>query len=95
VPFSQFTKTVPAKKTACKVPCRGGVPKPIDDGITGPFVAVGDIESIVQEALPMLSNPARLCAVWDATRKTARIRFCASLVVPQYVRYYESILKAS
>jgi hypothetical protein len=29
----------------------------------------------------------------EAGRKTAQTRFCATLVVPQYVRYYESVLK--
>jgi hypothetical protein len=28
----------------------------------------------------------------DAGRKTAQSRFCATLVVPQYVRYYEQVL---
>jgi len=28
----------------------------------------------------------------EAGRKTAQTRFCATLVVPQYMRYYESVL---
>jgi hypothetical protein len=28
----------------------------------------------------------------DAGRKTAQKRFCSSLVVPHYVRYYEQVL---
>jgi len=28
----------------------------------------------------------------EAGRKTAQKRFCSSLVVPQYVRYYEAVL---
>jgi hypothetical protein len=30
-----------------------------------------------------------------AGRKTARKRFCSSLVAPHYVRYYESVLGAA
>jgi len=28
----------------------------------------------------------------EEARRTAQKRFCASLVVPQYVRYYEKVL---
>jgi len=28
----------------------------------------------------------------EAARKNAQKRFCANLVVPQYVRYYEKVL---
>jgi hypothetical protein len=31
-------------------------------------------------------------AMRDAGRKAAQSRFCATLVVPQYIRYYESII---
>ena len=30
----------------------------------------------------------------EAARKMAQKRFCASLVVPRYVRYYEEVLKS-
>jgi hypothetical protein len=43
-------------------------------------------------ALGLLNDRPRLEAMRDAGRKTAQKRFCASLVVPQYVRYYESVL---
>ena len=35
---------------------------------------------------------ARLEGMREAGRKTAQKRFCASLVVPQYVKYYERVL---
>ena len=31
-------------------------------------------------------------AMREAGRKTAQTRFCSSLVVPHYVRYYEEVL---
>jgi N-acetyl-alpha-D-glucosaminyl L-malate synthase BshA len=75
---------------ACKVPSIatrvGGVPELIDDGETGLLYTVGDIEGMAQGALSLLSNPARLAAMRNAGRRTAQERFCASLVVPQYVR---------
>jgi N-acetyl-alpha-D-glucosaminyl L-malate synthase BshA len=82
---------------ACKVPTistrLGGVPELIDDGATGLLYPVGDVEAMAQGALGLLKDKARMEAMRDAGRKTAQSRFCASLVVPQYVRYYESVLK--
>ena len=43
-------------------------------------------------ALGLLKDRARMEAMREAGRKTAQKRFCSSLVVPHYVRYYESVL---
>jgi N-acetyl-alpha-D-glucosaminyl L-malate synthase BshA len=79
---------------ACKVPSIatrvGGVPELIDDGITGLLYAVGDTDAMAKGALSLLGDRARLEAMREAGRKTAQTRFCSTLVVPQYVRYYES-----
>jgi len=84
---------------ACKVPSIatqvGGVPELIDDGETGLLYPVGDVEGMALGALSLLRDRGRLDAMRDAGRKTAQKRFCSSLVVPHYVRYYEQILGAS
>ena len=81
---------------ACKVPSIatrvGGVPELIDDGVTGLLYPVGDIEGMSLGALSLLKDREKLDAMRDAGRKTAQKRFCSSLVVPHYVRYYESVL---
>jgi N-acetyl-alpha-D-glucosaminyl L-malate synthase BshA len=81
---------------ACKVPCIatrvGGVPELIDDGVTGLLYSVGDVEGMAEGAVSLLKDRERLEAMRDAVRKTAQKRFCASLVVPHYVRYYEQVL---
>lgn len=81
---------------ACKVPSVatrvGGVPELIDDGETGLLYNVGDVEGMATGVLSLLNDPARLAAMREAGRRTAQKRFCASLVVPQYVRYYEKVL---
>jgi glycosyltransferase involved in cell wall biosynthesis len=81
---------------ACKVPSIatrvGGVPELIDDGVTGLLYAVGDIEGMSSGALGLLRDRDRLDAMRDAGRKTAQTRFCSTLVVPHYVRYYEQVL---
>ena len=81
---------------ACRVPSIatrvGGVPELIDDGETGLLYKVGDVEGMALGALGLLQDKPRLETMREAGRKTAQKRFCASLVVPQYVRYYEKVL---
>lgn len=83
---------------ACKVPSIatrvGGVPELIEDGRTGLLYDVGDVDGMAAGALSLLRDRERLNAMRDAGRQTAQKRFCASLVVPQYVRYYEETLKS-
>ncbi len=84
---------------ACKVPSIatrvGGVPELIDDGVTGLLFPVGDVDAMAAGALSLLNDTARLKAMREAARKDAQKRFCANLVVPQYVRFYEQVLGAS
>jgi len=81
---------------ACKVPSIatrvGGVPELIDHGVTGLLYEVGDVDGMAAGALGLLKDRERLQAMREAGRKTAQSRFCATLVVPQYVRYYEAVL---
>ncbi|HTW61577.1 MAG TPA: N-acetyl-alpha-D-glucosaminyl L-malate synthase BshA [Terracidiphilus sp.] len=81
---------------ACKVPSIatrvGGVPELIDDGENGLLYDVGDVDEMAAGTLALLGDEARLQAMRDAARKAAQKRFCASLVVPQYVRFYEQVL---
>ena len=81
---------------ACKVPSIstrvGGVAEVIDDGVTGLLYSVGDVENMAAGAVGLLKDRGRLEAMREAGRKTAQERFCSSLVVPHYVRYYEQVL---
>jgi N-acetyl-alpha-D-glucosaminyl L-malate synthase BshA len=81
---------------ACKVPSIatrvGGVPELIDEGVNGLLFPVGDVEGMAKGALSLLNDRSRLDAMREAARKNAQKRFCSTLVVPQYVRYYEQIL---
>jgi L-malate glycosyltransferase len=81
---------------ACKVPAIatkvGGVPELIDDGVSGLLYDVGDVEGMAAGALGLLKDRSRLEVMRDAARKTARTRFCATLVLPQYMKYYEQVL---
>jgi N-acetyl-alpha-D-glucosaminyl L-malate synthase BshA len=82
---------------ACKVPSIatrvGGVPELIDDGVTGLLYEVGDVEAMALGTLGLLNDRERLEEMRDAGRKAAQKRFCSSLVVPQYVKFYEQTLE--
>jgi hypothetical protein len=60
--------------------------------VTGRLYEVGDVDGMAAGAISLLKNRDRLEAMREAGRKTAQKRFCSSLVVPHYVRYYESVL---
>ncbi|MGH9599328.1 MAG: N-acetyl-alpha-D-glucosaminyl L-malate synthase BshA [Terracidiphilus sp.] len=81
---------------ACKVPSIatrvGGVPELIDDGVTGLLYEPGEVDAMAAGALDLLNSRQRLDKMREAARHSAQKRFCASLVVPQYVRFYEHVL---
>jgi N-acetyl-alpha-D-glucosaminyl L-malate synthase BshA len=81
---------------ACRVPTIatrvGGVPELIDDGVTGLLYGVGDVDAMAAGAIGLLKERERLDVMRDEARKTARSRYCATLVLPLYVKYYEQVL---
>ncbi|HEX3893698.1 MAG TPA: N-acetyl-alpha-D-glucosaminyl L-malate synthase BshA [Terracidiphilus sp.] len=81
---------------ACRVPTIstrvGGVPELIDDGVTGLLYSVGDVDGMAEGAIRLLKNRGKLEVMGDEARKTARSRFCSTLVLPLYVKYYEQVL---
>jgi L-malate glycosyltransferase len=81
---------------ACKAPAIatrvGGVPELIEDNVNGMLFDVGDVDAMAAGATALLRNPERHEAMRDAARRTAQTHFCSTLVVPQYVEFYEEIL---
>ena len=81
---------------ACGVPAIatrvGGVPELIDDQINGLLFEVGDVESMANAAIGLLSDRSRLQSFSAAARQTARERFCASSIIPRYEEYYERVV---
>ena len=70
----------------------GGVPEVIDHGETGFLAEVGDVETMANYAIEVLSDEARLRGMGQEARKRARARFCADKIIPQYEQFYECIL---
>jgi L-malate glycosyltransferase len=81
---------------ACKVPAIatrvGGVPELIDHEETGLLYEVGDVDGMAEGIIGLLNDRERLELMRDTARRTAQKRFCSTLVLPQYVKYYESVL---
>ena len=81
---------------ACQTPAVathvGGVPEVITDGKDGLLFAVGDVDGMAEAAVALLSDRERHQAMRTAARKTAQDHFCTTRILPQYVRYYESLI---
>jgi glycosyltransferase involved in cell wall biosynthesis len=81
---------------ACKVPAIatrvGGVPELIDHGESGLLYEVGDVDGMAEGIIGLLQDRERFQQMRDTARRTAQKRFCSTLVLPQYVKYYESVL---
>jgi len=73
----------------------GGVPEVIEDGVSGYLAEVGDVDTMAQRAIELLSDENRLRAMGKAARAMARARFCASKIVPQYEDFYRRVIERS
>ncbi|MCX6623021.1 MAG: N-acetyl-alpha-D-glucosaminyl L-malate synthase BshA [Acidobacteria bacterium] len=72
----------------------GGVPELITPGVDGFLERVGDIETQAARVIELLSDDARHEKMAAAARLTALTRFCASMIIPQYEKYYSEVLKS-
>jgi glycosyltransferase involved in cell wall biosynthesis len=73
----------------------GGVPEVIDPGKTGFLADVGDVDTMANYALEILSDDAKLKQMGEQARAGAQARFCASKIIPMYEKYYREVLDRS
>lgn len=82
---------------ACEVPTIatrvGGVPEVIEHGKSGFLAEVGDVETMARYAIEVLSDPDRLVQMGKLARYAAQSRFCASLIIPRYIKFYERVIE--
>ncbi len=82
---------------ACGVPPvatqTGGVGELITPGVDGFLEPIGDIAAQAAKVVELLTDDNLYDQMSAAARRTAQTRFDTSLIIPQYERYYEEILK--
>jgi len=69
----------------------GGVPELVTHGVDGFLEAAGDTAAQAASVVDLLSDRRLYDRISSAARATAEARFCASLIIPQYERYYEEV----
>jgi L-malate glycosyltransferase len=73
----------------------GGLPEVIEHGKNGFMAEVGDIETMAQYAIDLLSDESRLRSMAQQARASAQARFCASKIIPHYEEFYRRVLERS
>ncbi len=73
----------------------GGLPEVVDHGKTGYLAAVGDVETMANYAIEILSDENKLRQMGEQARASAQARFCASKIIPMYERFYREVLDRS
>jgi len=82
---------------ACEVPVVasrvGGVPEVVDDGVTGYLSAVGDVEKMSEDAARLLSDEGARREMGRRARESALARYSTEQIIPQYLEFYERVLR--
>ena len=73
----------------------GGVPELVTHGVDGYLEPAGDVEAQAERVTELLTSESLYEKVSSAARTTAKKRFCASKVIPEYEKYYNSIYEMS
>jgi len=73
----------------------GGLPEVIEHGRNGFMADVGDIETMAQYAIDMLTDSEKLNLMAVQARATAQARFCSTKIIPQYEAFYRRVLERS
>jgi L-malate glycosyltransferase len=69
----------------------GGLPEVVTPGVDGFLEPVGDIDAQAARVVQLLTDEELYGTMAAAARQSAETRFCSSLIIPQYERYYEEI----
>ncbi|HEY2974162.1 MAG TPA: N-acetyl-alpha-D-glucosaminyl L-malate synthase BshA [Pyrinomonadaceae bacterium] len=82
---------------ACEVPVIasrvGGIPEVVTDGETGFLSEVGDLEKMAKDAARLLSDITLRREMGKRARDSAVGRYRTDIVIPQYIEFYEGVLR--
>jgi len=82
---------------ACELPVIatrvGGLPEVVDDGVTGFLSPVGDIDKMAEDTYRLLTDKKFRRQMGRAARASAIARYSTHNIIPQYIEFYERILK--
>jgi len=71
----------------------GGLPEVVDDGDNGFLSPVGDVDKMAADAASLLMDPKLRKEFGRRARAAAIERYSTDRVIPQYIEFYERILK--
>lgn len=82
---------------ACGVPAVvskvGGLPEVIRDGIEGYLVEIGDVDTMAERSLRILTEPGRQAQMGKAARRRASDKFCSTKIIPLYEDLYRRVIE--
>ena len=67
----------------------------IEHGKSGYLADVGDVDTMANYAIELLSDDKRLAQMGKQARFEAESRFCSSEIIPQYEQFYRRVLERS
>ncbi len=73
----------------------GGLPEVIEHGRNGFMAEVGDVGSMAQYAIDLLSDEKKLNTMAVQARAWAQARFCSTKIIPLYEQFYRRVLERS
>ncbi len=83
---------------ACEVPVIatriGGIPEVVADGETWFLSEVGDVEKMSKDVMKFLNDEEMRLTFGKKARELAVSRYSSSMIVPQYINFYEKVLGA-
>jgi glycosyltransferase involved in cell wall biosynthesis len=71
---------------------RGSGPELIDHGVDGMLADPGDPSSISRALVKLLTSPETAERIGEAGRRKVLEQFSMAAILPQNVRYYESVM---
>jgi len=71
----------------------GGMAEMIDNGKDGYLFDVGDIDGMAEAGIKLLDDKDSYKKISAAAQKKAKEGFSPEIIVPQYEKLYESVIK--